>query len=85
MRLKDKLYEEYKAAYRKWYALEQEAKSNPGFGRAVAIAHEQSEANAVMAAIERCLGTVEYENLRKIDSMIQDEYWSLVSDKEEEE
>ena len=82
MRLKDRLLNEYKVAYKKWYALDQEAKSNPGFGRAVAIAHEKDEANAVMAVIERCLGPVGRGILRDIDSMVQDEYWQEVEEQE---
>lgn len=85
MRLKERLFNEYKVAYKKWFALDQEEKSKPGLGREIVIMHEKNEANAVMAAIERCLGSIGKGALRDVVSMVQDEYWSAVSEEEGEE
>ncbi|MBQ7539846.1 MAG: hypothetical protein IJT13_01830 [Bacteroidaceae bacterium] len=84
-KLKERLYAEYKAAYTKWYALDQEERSNPGFGRAVAIAHEKKEAGAVMEVIERCLGEIGSKALREIRDLVFDEYWMAVEEKTMEE
>ena len=84
-KLEARLHEEYKVAYTKWYALSQEEKSNPGFGRSVAIAYEMKELGAVLDVIERCLGDIKNGALQEIRDLVFDEYWMAVQKQEEEE
>ncbi len=84
-KLEERLREEYRVAYTKWYALDQEGRSNPGLGRAIAIDHEKKEAEAVMDVIERCLGEVKSKALREVRDLVFDEYWMAVEEKTMEE